>query len=159
MPGATAGPSCAGGHFNEDSELRQRRKEGQSQTGCREDARSEPCWARDAEGTKNVGLPQEVIQEPALHDKQPTKVFSKQRKSQCSEFQKILKQWLHIPFPPCAYLCTESFQIDQQLGSCLGLQGRNEVGEKQAGWWPSSPPTPAPELRTTLLLGAGGKPL
>lgn len=84
-------------------------------------------------------VPQEVIHEPALDDKQPTKVFSKQRKSQCSEFQKILKQWLHIPFPLFAYLCTECFQIGQQLGSCLGLRSGNEVGEKLAGHWPSSP--------------------
>ena len=95
-------------------------------------------------------VPQEVIHEPALHDKQPTKVFSKQRKSQCSEFQKILKQWLHIPFPLFAYLCTECFQIDQQLGSCLGLRGRNEEGEKRAGWWPSSPVLPLLSERVGL---------
>ena len=84
-------------------------------------------------------VPQEVIHEPALVDKQPIKVFSKQWKSQSSEFQKILKQWLHIPFPLFAYLCAECFQIDLQLGSCLGLRGRNEVGEKPAGHWLSSP--------------------
>lgn len=121
-------------------------------------------------------VPQEVIHEPALQDKQPTKVFSKQRKSQCSEFQKILKQWLHIPFPLFAYLCTECFQIDQQLGSCLGLRG-----EKQAGQWPSSPvlpvfservglaphaspgaqnhsaPTSRPEASLSLISSMGGK--
>lgn len=31
------------------------RKEGHSQTGSWEDALNEPCWARDAKGTENVG--------------------------------------------------------------------------------------------------------
>lgn len=72
-------------------------------------------------------VPQEVIQEPALYDKQATKAFSKQWKSQCSKFQKILKQWLDIPYPPFAYLCTKDFKISQQLETRLGVWSRSEV--------------------------------